>query len=146
MSQPPPYNPSNSFVSYSAGLPGFPGQQLDAEFSNVQKTTNATASNLGLLQRDDGALKNASVDFPQLSAGVLSAMAKGGIDTTTRDLTGSGYLAIPMSSTPNFGIFFSQGKPTVTAVDGSIDLDATGKLWLRSGGQWTQVGGTFVLG
>lgn len=44
-----------------------------------------------------------------------------------------------VSSTINFGIYYSNGTPTITAVDGSIDLDATGKLWVHTGGAWAQV-------
>jgi hypothetical protein len=73
MSQPPPYNPSSSFVSYTAGLPGFPGQQLDVEFNNVKRTANATAFNLGLIQRDDGRLGNSTVGPAQLSPELLLA-------------------------------------------------------------------------
>ena len=79
MSQPPPYNPSSSFITYSAGLPGFPGQQLDAEFSNIKTTTNAISSNLALIQRDDGELANESVDVPQLGPDLKALLGIGSV-------------------------------------------------------------------
>ncbi len=52
---------------------------------------------------------------------------------------GGGGLVLQISSTPGLGIFISNGTPSATAADGSIDIDSTGKLWLRTSGVWTQV-------
>src|SRR5450830_672789 len=80
MSQPPAYTPVHTFVSDSATLANFPGQQLDVEFNDVKSTTDAINANLKLIQRDDGALANASVTYDQLSPslqtnGLMAAQA-----------------------------------------------------------------------
>src|ERR1700746_1756877 len=77
MAQPPPYDPSTSFISYAGSLPGFPGQQLDTEFDNLETTTDAIRNNLALIQRDDGALANESVDVMQLVPGLRPGNGSG---------------------------------------------------------------------
>lgn len=72
MAQPPPYDRAYSFTDHSANLPTTPqpGVSLDNEFEAIEVTTDAIRANLALIQRDDGALANASVGFDQLSAEV----------------------------------------------------------------------------
>ena len=82
MSQPQPYSPQHTFVSDSATLANFPGQSLDVEFNNVKATSDQVLANLALLQRDDGALKNGSVDTVQLSAAVQAALGSSTAITT----------------------------------------------------------------
>lgn len=71
----------------------------------------------------------------------FSVNASGQVGTTSASVPGSGFLAVAVSNvvSPNLGIFFSDGTPSVSAADGSINLDTSGKLWLRTGGVWTQV-------
>jgi hypothetical protein len=80
VSQPQPYSPVHSFVSDASTLANFPGQSLDIEFQGVKTTTDQIRANLKLIQRDDGALANASVGFDQLSPalqtnGLMAAQA-----------------------------------------------------------------------
>lgn len=69
MAQPPAYARAFSFTDYTANYPSTPqpGVRLDVEFDALTTTTNAIRANLALIQRDDGALANASVSADQLS-------------------------------------------------------------------------------
>jgi hypothetical protein len=69
----------------------------------------------------------------------FSVNGSGQVGTTSASTAGTGFLAVAMSNTATLGVYFSNGTPTVTAANGSIDLDTTGKLWARTGGAWTQV-------
>jgi hypothetical protein len=73
MSQPAPYSPSTSFLSFQSNASWFPGQQLDAEHNNLKTTTDQVRANLKLIQRDDGALANGSVTFNSLSPTLQAA-------------------------------------------------------------------------
>lgn len=81
MSQPPAYSRQYSFTSFSENYPSDqqPGSQLDAELNAVKRTLDAILSNLVLIQRDDGALKNASVTLATLSNDVLTAIIGDGV-------------------------------------------------------------------
>jgi hypothetical protein len=70
VSQPPPYAPATSFISYQATQSWFPGQQLDAEFNNLETTIDDIETNLALIQSDSGTLAAGVVGVPQLSLGV----------------------------------------------------------------------------
>jgi hypothetical protein len=69
MAQPPDYTRAFSFTNYTANYPSTPqpGVRLDTEFDALSVTTDAIRANLALIQRDDGALANASVGADQLS-------------------------------------------------------------------------------
>lgn len=68
MSQPTPYNRQYNFQNYQTVNPSspLPANQVDAELNAVKITLDETLQNLVLIQRDDGALANASVGFEQL--------------------------------------------------------------------------------
>jgi len=70
MAQPPAYAPAHAFISDSAVLANFPGQALDVEFNNLAAVTGAIETNLGLIQRNDGALANGVVTYDSLSAAI----------------------------------------------------------------------------
>lgn len=78
MAQPTAYTPSHSFVADEALDPNIPGSELDVEFAAIETTTDEIRANLVLIQRDDGALKNAVVTTDSLSAGVLDLIDTGG--------------------------------------------------------------------
>jgi len=69
-------------VADSATVPSFPGQSLDIEFNAVKATTDQIRANLALVQRDDGALANGSVDTVQLSTAVQAALGSSTAITT----------------------------------------------------------------
>jgi hypothetical protein len=82
MSQPVAYVPVHAFVADSATVPNFPGQALDVEHAAIKATTDQIRANLALIQRDDGALANGSVDTPQLSTAVQAALGSSTAITT----------------------------------------------------------------
>lgn len=79
MSQPAPYTPVTSFVTYQAQQSWFPGPNIDVELNNLKTTTDQIRANLALIQRDDGKLANCSVDTAQLSDSLKLRLG----DTTT---------------------------------------------------------------
>jgi len=74
VSQPPPYNPSHSFVADASTLANFPGQSLDLEFNKIATVTGAIETNLALIQRDDGALNNGIVTMDALEATIAASL------------------------------------------------------------------------
>jgi hypothetical protein len=48
-----------------------PGSSIEQELNNVKATLDTILANLKLVQRDDGAIANASVGLDQLSAQVV---------------------------------------------------------------------------
>lgn len=69
MAQPTAYNRQASFSNIQATNPRapLPGNTLDAELNAVKATIDEILTNIALIQRDDGALANASVGLDQLS-------------------------------------------------------------------------------
>lgn len=76
MSQPTPYNKTTNFTAYAAANPNatYPPALLDTELDHIETTLDAICTNLVLIQRDDGALKNALVTLDSLSSNVLNFM------------------------------------------------------------------------
>lgn len=70
MSQPTPYTRQQNFTSWQASNPGVWPQavDLDAEFNAVKTNLDGLNTNIALIQRDDGRLKNASVGIDQLDS------------------------------------------------------------------------------
>lgn len=73
MSQPTEYDVKTDFVAYQSNASWFPGSSLNVEFNNLATTTDQIRANLALIQRDDGALANASVSFNTLSPALQTA-------------------------------------------------------------------------
>ena len=94
MPQPPVYSRQYSFTGFSTNYPSDqqPGTQIDAELNAVKVTLDAILSNLLLLQRDDGALKNASVTLATLASDVLSAVVGDSWRVRGAWATGTAYL------------------------------------------------------
>ena len=74
MSQPSAYVRQANFTDWSEDHPTTPheGVALDAEFNALVVSITGILSNLLLIQRDDGALRNGSVGVDTISAGVLA--------------------------------------------------------------------------
>jgi hypothetical protein len=74
MSQPTPYARVNDFTTYARNNTAAPynAAMLDAEFNAVSVSLNATLTNLGLIQRDDGQLKNTVVTPDSLNNATLN--------------------------------------------------------------------------
>lgn len=78
MSQPTDYTPTTDFSQQEAinasGRSTVNTAALDLEFANIETTLDQTLSNLALLQRDDGRLKDVIVDVYTLAPDVLNLM------------------------------------------------------------------------
>lgn len=80
MTQPTSYARTFSFTDDQAQAPSghVPGVSLDAEYDAIATSLKGILANLALIQRDDGALKNAIVTLDALSPAVLSTLGAGG--------------------------------------------------------------------
>lgn len=80
MAQPTRYNRAFNFANQQALTPStpIPASQVEAELNRVKLTTDEIITNLGLIQRDDGALMNQVVDVDQLTPLVLSIISQSG--------------------------------------------------------------------
>jgi hypothetical protein len=89
VSQPNPFNRSFSFSNFQAANPSLPipGSQVDLELNNAKSSLDGVLTNLKLIQRDDGALKNSSVTFDTLSPSLQTA----GIAPALPWVTSTGY-------------------------------------------------------
>lgn len=83
MSQPPPYAPVTSFITYQAQQAWFPGQNLDVEFNAIETSILAIEANLKLIQRDDGGLANGIVGWDQLTGTLQVQLVNQGFVPTT---------------------------------------------------------------
>lgn len=79
MPQPTPYARQFSFTDHEAAAPTTPapGTSTDAEFDAIAVTAAAVLANLLLIQRDDGALKNAIVTLDSMSPAALETLGAG---------------------------------------------------------------------
>jgi len=70
MTQPNPYNRVYNFSNYQAVNPDdpLPANQIDAEFNALKVVLDQVRVSIAALQRDDFALKNATVGYDQLKA------------------------------------------------------------------------------
>ncbi len=77
---PADYDRQVSFTDFEVLNPGDPprGVDLDAEFNSIEQALDETQDRLGLIQRDDGALRNDSVGLDQ-----LKTEARIGVNTPT---------------------------------------------------------------
>jgi hypothetical protein len=73
MAQPPRYDRDFDFTEWATSRPQepLPGDRVDSELDNVALALGATQDNLGLIQRDDGELGNATVGQDQLKPGLI---------------------------------------------------------------------------
>jgi hypothetical protein len=76
MSQPPAYTRQFDFSDFQSTAPAtpLPGNQVDAEFNAVKTTLDATLSNIAVIQRDDGMLRNQSVHPESISNATLTML------------------------------------------------------------------------
>lgn len=77
MAQPVPYNRLHNLTDYATDNPASPfdASKADAELNAVETTLDGLCVNIGLIQRDDGALKNESVHPDSLSPATKILMA-----------------------------------------------------------------------
>lgn len=95
MAQPPGYTPVTDFSSEEAsavaGRSTVRTAALDAEFSNVEITLDATLHNLALFQRDDERMADSIVEIHTLHPDVLALMGSGSWVIRGGWLTATGY-------------------------------------------------------
>lgn len=79
MTQPTPYTRKANFTEAAVANPASPiaPASLDLEFNALLLTLGMAVLNLGLIQRDDGALRNSLVTLDTLSPAVLIALGAG---------------------------------------------------------------------
>lgn len=94
MSQPTPYNRGFSFTDFAAANPSqsLPGVKVDVELDAIERTLDQSLTNLAKLQRDDGALANASVGVQQLAATTLALIGSDTFSVRGAWLTSTAYL------------------------------------------------------
>lgn len=94
MSQPTSYTRGYSFTDFAAANPSrpLPGVKVDVELDAVERTLDQTLANLAKLQRDDGALANASVGVQQLAATTLALIGSDTFSVRGAWLTSTAYL------------------------------------------------------
>lgn len=92
MSQPPAYTRQFDFSDFQSTAPAtpLPGNQVDAELNAVKTTLDATLSNLAVIQRDDGKLRNQSV-HPEAIANATLTMLNSSIVIRGAWLTATAY-------------------------------------------------------
>lgn len=151
MSQPTPYNPITSFISYQSQQAWFPGQNLDVEFNAIKVSINATEANLALLQKDDGTFADSLVDWQNLTSNFQQQLIDQGFTPpvvtppSTGLLTGNNtwtgtntYTPIgtqqaiivnaPNSQTAAAAVTISKGTGGKSALDIKSPLDNSGRL------------------
>lgn len=98
MAQPTPYNRLYNFGAYARNNPAAPYQPyyLDAELDAIETSIDETIANLALLQRDDGALRNAIVTPDSLSTETLNLI--GSWNPTGVWITATSYAKLDMVS------------------------------------------------
>jgi hypothetical protein len=79
VTQPVPYTRKANFTEAAVANPASPiaPASLDLEFNAILQTLGMAVLNLGLIQRDDGALRNALVSLDSLKPDVLLALGAG---------------------------------------------------------------------
>lgn len=95
MTQPAQYTPTTDFSQDEAnsvsGRSNVRTAQLDTEFINIQTSINQLVTNIGLLQRDDGALLDGIVTMQALSAAVTALFVSIGANPRGAWVTATAY-------------------------------------------------------
>jgi hypothetical protein len=135
MAQPVAYTLAFSFTNHSANYPTtpHPGVSLDNEFRAISVTTGQIRTNLALIQRDDGQLKNGIVTADALSSDITL-----GLRSVTTWAAATAYLVndavwvnsalyrclIAHTSTAAFASDLSAGKWVLVTDLAALALDA----------------------
>lgn len=124
MSQPAPFQRSFSFTNFQAANPtaSVPGTSLDIELNNVKATLDQVLADLKLIQRDDGAIANASIGLAQLSPAVTI-----GFSLPVVWATGVGYVSSPASTVFHGSAFYSC---LISHTSGTFSTDLAAGKWV----------------
>jgi hypothetical protein len=97
MSQPPAYSPATDFSAEEANNQGGRSTvrtaQLDAEFAAIDVTLDALLTNLAIIQRDDGEIRDGKVKLHTLADDVKTLLATTGCVVRGAWLTSTNYAA-----------------------------------------------------
>ena len=136
MAAPTRYSPDYDFTGFQSANPNtpLPADKLEIELNNVELTTGEIITNLGLIQRSDGALSNGVVTYDSLNAAMKALLGttmvpKGDWAATTAyeqlDLVSVGestYIAVSdHNSGTSFTVDFAAGKWLLWANPGFVD-------------------------
>ena len=141
MSQPTPYTRATAFAEDEASNVGGRSTvrtaRVDAEFDAVAQTLSQTLTNLELIQRDDGKLRDSTVELHTLSSAVLALLAaygatpRGAWVTATsyayKDLvsqTGNTYICVTAHTSGTFATDLSAGRWLLFSLGSSIGAGA----------------------
>ena len=93
MAQPPNYTRQYNFTDYATTNPSdpLPGVQVDGELNKAKLTLDALVANIGLIQRDDGLLANASVHKDAFDTNALALIGLSGYTNRGNWATGVSY-------------------------------------------------------
>jgi hypothetical protein len=136
MTAPTAYELSYDFTAFQVANPTtpLPADKVEIEFNNIQTTTDGLITNLGLIQRADGALTNGIVTFDSLSTTTkallgTTAVPKGEWVTATvyavLDLvseSGTTYVCAVAHTSGTFATDLAAGKWMVWSYAGSTDV------------------------
>ena len=141
MSQPTPYTRATAFAEDEASNVGGRSTvrtaRVDAELDAVAQTLSETLTNLELIQRDDGKLRDSTVELHTLSSAVLALLAaygatpRGAWVTATsyayKDLvsqTGNTYICVTAHTSGTFATDLSAGRWLLFSLGSSIGAGA----------------------
>jgi len=135
MAKAPTYTRQHQFDALSpSNYPGA-GQDLDNEFDTLASRVNQTRDNLALVQRDDGALRNAAATWDALSSAVKTAIQAGRWTPRGNWLTGATYVYLDMVYDPTTQRIYvcPSGRNHVASATFAADLAAGRWMALDNG-------------
>lgn len=157
MPQPTPYSRGYSFTGFQRQNPTtpLPGNKVDQELESIEDVLGDILTNLALIQRDDGALANASVGISQLKDEVLALIGgdatelnfyePGGTDVALADGGTGASLSDPGADRI---MFWDDSASAVAWLKIGTNLAISGDTLNASGGgaggagDWGSIGGT----
>lgn len=94
MAQPTAYDRQYNFSGFQSSYPDtpLPAAQVDVEFDAVETTLDGVLTNLALIQRDDGEIKNASIGIDQLKTDTIALISANGVDVKGDWVTATAYV------------------------------------------------------
>jgi hypothetical protein len=156
MSQPPPYVRFQDYSDYQIAhqLPGaaLAGADMDAEFDRIKTTFDALLTNIALIQRDDGAIKNLVVTPDSISSALAIMIAnwtiRGAWLTATayalKDYVtsgASGYVCVVAHTSGVFATDLAAGKWVLVQTKGDQGIQGIQGIQGVAGSSGTSLGG-----
>jgi len=134
MSQPPAYTIATDFsVDESSNLTGRSSVRtanLDTELTNISAFVSAMRTNIGLIQADDGTIKDDAVDLPTLAPDVITYILTNGNGWFSSDTGTVNSLAVtlnpPATSLTNGMFVVTDIKLTNTATGVTLNVNSLG--------------------